>query len=145
MSTSSRRKAPIAAVKSTPADRRLDEMRQRAEAAERGHHSASERADGYRAERDEAIRIATERKQRIGNLEAEVSKMRDELHGLTVEKSRLEGYIDRAREFDPPAETKMVTVPEEMVRAPRLNGGGDEIDRYGSIASGMTPWYKRNI
>lgn len=50
-------------------------------------------------------------------LQAENSALRIDLHNLTVEKARLEGYIDRTREFDPPEEPQLV-VPPRNRRAP---------------------------
>lgn len=90
-------------------------------------------------------------KKRADELETEVGQLRDDLHAITVEKARLEGYIDRAREFDQPAPQEpeaMVTVPESMIRPPRNQRRElfpDELTDYGSNKNRPAPWYKRDI
>lgn len=87
-------------------------------------------------------------KKRATELETEVGQLREELHGITVDKARLEGYIDRARQFDPEPEIKLVTVPEHMIRAPKMYGGAADFEvltNYGSRADRPQPWYKRDV
>jgi hypothetical protein len=85
-------------------------------------------------------------KKRATELEIEVGQLREELHGITVEKARLEGYIDRARQFDTEPEPVMVTVPEDMIRQPRNVSGRDfeSMVSYGS-KDRPQPWYKRDV
>ncbi len=80
-------------------------------------------------------------KKRANDLETEVGNLREELHGITVEKSRLEGYIDRAREADPAPEIKMVTVPETMLRQPKRG----DLGGWAVAKDAPQPWYKRDV
>ncbi len=113
---------------------------------------ARTRRDQLLEERNQAQTVATQRKTRITELESEVGLLREELHAITVDKARLEGYIDRAREFDQPAPAEpdtMVTVPMSVLRPPMIvrNGSRDfEImDNYGSSKNRPAPWYKRDV
>src|ERR1700749_3198264 len=77
-----------------------------------------------RTTRRENRDIAEKWRKRAGELESEVGALREELHGLTVEKARLKDNMDRPREPAPPQEVRLVTVPEEMVRHFRKDGYG---------------------
>jgi hypothetical protein len=79
-------------------------------------------------------------------LEKEVGTLREEIHGMTVEKARLEGYIDRAHESEPRPAPVMVTVPLETLRGDRSSKSDMDymLRSYGSKDRPL-PWYKRSI
>lgn len=63
--------------------------------------------------------------------------LRDQLHEMSVEKARLEGYIDRARESDP------LPAPE-MIPVPPMQRVYDGYGAMGATGERPAPWYRRS-
>lgn len=88
--------------------------------------------------REESVREANKWRKETEALQKEVDSLKDSLHDLTIQKARLEGYIDRAREADPKPEPVMVPM-QDQYRGHRM----DFNDIYGSQNERETPWYRR--
>lgn len=138
-------KKPAVAVP-TKQDQQIDHLTMMANGYKNQLAETTAELERERTARRENSDIAGRWKKKAEGLETEVGNLREELHGITVDKARLEGYIDRARQFDPQPETKLVTVPEEMVRHFRTDGYGNGVaDFYASQKNGPQPWYKRDV
>lgn len=101
--------------------------------------SLKSRVEDLRASRDENYAAGKKWKSNAEALEKQRDELVEDLHRITVEKARLEGYIDRVREFDPQPEPVMVPQrPDRHVN--RLDGYG-----YSGMERGPAPWYLRNL
>lgn len=93
--------------------------------------------------------LAERRGKDIELLKGEIGNLRDDLHRMEVDKSRLEGYIDHIHESEPQPAPVMVTVPETMVQPQIVNRRRDHdlfgLTNYGSPKDGPQPYYKRDI
>lgn len=75
-----------------------------------------EAIDGLSGELDEARKAVLSESMRASALDKkwgdallEIDKLKDELHAMTIENARLEGYRDRVLEFDPVTERQQYT------------------------------------
>lgn len=133
-------------AKKPTTDERIENMQTVVDGYKKQLAETSADMERYRKERTEAITNGREWKERAEMLEKEVGTLRDEIHGMTVEKARLEGYIDRAHESEPRPEPVMVTVPLETLRGDRNSKSDMDymLRSYGSKDRPL-PWYKRSI
>lgn len=90
----------------------------------------------------DTVRVENRRlSDRLSASHNENARLRDELHNMTIDKARLEGYIDRARQFDPPPEHVMVPQAREMLGRD-FQSPVHSLRSYGSDG-GNFPWYRR--
>jgi hypothetical protein len=88
---------------------------------------------------DQNYSSGREWKQRADEAEREVRDLKDELHAMTIEKARLEGYIDRTRQFDPKPEPVMVPLGSDRIE----HSFDHDMLGYGSTGDRKAPWYRR--
>jgi chromosome segregation ATPase len=102
--------------------------------------SLHKRIEELREERNAATAAGHKWKDEAKRLQSVTEGLMDTLNGMTVEKARLEGYIDRVREFDPQPEPVMV--PQVLNNPSRRL---DDSYGYTPYSKGQEPWYRRNI
>lgn len=90
----------------------------------------------------------------------EISSLKDELHRMTIENARLEGYRDRVLEFDPVTERQEYrdqtgatinhdqhfgTPPDRVLRRSQGAHGLDRVYDFSDRVGGERPrpWYRR--
>lgn len=85
----------------------------------------------------------------IKELSAENNNLRDQLHHLTVENARHEGYLDRVFEFDPVSDKRVyqdqknpifVQPPDEMHRV--QDGYAANFTQSIAVGERRMPWYR---
>lgn len=109
--------------------------------------------DGLSAELDAARdkllseeRRASALDKKWGDALMEIDKLKDELHRMTIENARLEGYRDRVLEFDPVTERQAYSDEHRDRRSPvnTFIEGADAQRMFGGVgARGLAPWYRR--
>lgn len=95
--------------------------------------------DRYLAERDANYENGKKWKSNAEALESQRNGVMDELHRVEIDKARLEGYIDRVREFDPQPEPIMV--PQHVGRHQPIG----LVDEYLHSDRRPAPWYRRHL
>lgn len=84
----------------------------------------------------------------ITNKDREIDRLKDELHAMELERSRLEGYRDRVQQFDPITERQaFFGVDRDMGREHRLDDfsklAGMAAHRNGASIEVPPPYYRR--
>jgi chromosome segregation ATPase len=90
--------------------------------------------DGERARED----ARTAEKGRLA-AESDNAFLRDTMHELTIQKSRLEGQLERVRQFDPVTDQQAHQEGLINVRMPRHYVDGEAL----TSTSRSQPWYRR--
>lgn len=94
--------------------------------------ASTKRSRELMAERDTARTNATIADKDRKATEADNDNLRDELHRLTVENARLQGYHDRVKEFDPVTEAEEYKAFTERQRGSFHLEGGRPFRHYGT-------------
>lgn len=91
---------------------------------------------------EEQWRIHSNRSEKA---ESEIAGLKDELHRLTIENARLEGYQNRVREFDPVTEAKLYQDRQHDRRDQVEHYRGDGMAAWGGRPGrdAPAPWYRR--
>lgn len=89
--------------------------------------------NGYRDVSNQHARASRD----LEHANSEIVHLKDELHRMTVESARLEGYISRTREFDPPETKAQEPKPRDYW------AGNDEAQIMGAYGREQAPWYRR--
>lgn len=95
----------------------------------------------YRDSHDAFSRLTLryeEQTKELAGAKQEVRQLKDELHALTIERARLEGYRDRVHEFDPVTERTQYADERHPRRHVDFAG-----EAFGRTEKASPPWYRR--
>lgn len=88
-----------------------------------------------------AERAAARTEKAKAAAEADNAFLRDTMHELTIQRARLEGQLERVREFDPVTDQQERREGLINVRMPRHYVDGEALTS--GARTGLQPWYRR--